>query len=96
MPGVRVPLADLWIALSILLAVFAAYSSVIHFGFVAYDDTRYVVANLPLRDGFTVPNLKWIIFSLNPDYWFPVTRLSLVLDYKLFGLAAGGTTRRAS
>ena len=89
MLGIRVPRADLWISLTILLATFAAYSSVIHFGFLAYDDPLYVVENLHLRDGITVRNLHWIFLSFSPDNWFPVTRLSLILDYKLFGLAAG-------
>jgi len=87
--GVRLPLADLWISLTIVLAICAAYSSVVHFGFVAYDDTKYIVENTHLRDGITAQNLKWIFFSFSPDNWFPVTRLSMLLDYKLFGLAAG-------
>ncbi len=86
--GARVPLADLWIALAIVLAICAAYSSVIHFGFVAYDDTRYVVENTHATDGLTAQNLKWVFLSYSPDNWFPVTRLSMMLDYKLFGLAA--------
>ncbi len=87
--GIRVPRTDLWISLAILLATFAAYSSVVHFGFVAYDDRVYVVENLHLREGLTARNLRWILLSFSPDNWFPVTRLSLLLDYKLFGLAAG-------
>ena len=88
-PGHRVPRTDLWISLLILLATFAAYSSVVHLGFVAYDDRVYVVENLHLRDGLAVRNLHWIFLSFSPDNWFPVTRLSLILDYRLFGLAAG-------
>ena len=89
-PRRRIPRADLWISLAILLSIFAAYSSVVHFGFVAYDDTRYVVQNLHLRDGFTAQNFHWILFSYSPDNWFPLTRLSLILDYRLFGLNAAG------
>ncbi len=87
---VKFPRTDLWVSLVILLAIFAAYSSVVHFGFVALDDRVYVVENLHLRDGIAAPNLSWIFLSFSPDNWFPVTRLSLILDYKLFGLEAGG------
>lgn len=83
--GSRVPHTDLWITLAILLATFAAYSAVIRFGFVAFDDTHYVVQNPHLRDGITLANLKWIFISFSPDNWFPLTRLSLLLDFKLFG-----------
>jgi hypothetical protein len=86
--GWRIPRADLGILLVILLSILAAYSSVVHFDFVAYDDLRYVVENLHLRDGFTARNIHWIFFSFSPDNWFPLTRLSLILDYQLFGLNA--------
>jgi len=89
MPGIRVPRADLWISLTILLATFTTYSRVTWFGFVSFDDKQYVVANQHLRDGVAARNLHWIFLSFSPDNWFPVTRLSLILDYKLFGLAAG-------
>ncbi len=87
--GIRIPLTDLWISLAILVAIFAAYSSVVYFGFVAFDDPSYVVNNLRLRDGLASRNLSWIFLSFRPDNWFPLTRLSLILDYQTFGLAAG-------
>jgi tetratricopeptide (TPR) repeat protein len=88
-PRARNPRTDLWISLGILLSIVAAYSSVVHFEFVAYDDIRYVVNNPYLRDGFAARNLHWIFFSFSPDNWFPLTRLSLILDYRLFGVGAG-------
>jgi tetratricopeptide (TPR) repeat protein len=87
--GIRAPRTALWISLTLLLATFAAYFRVIRFGFVSFDDKQYVVANQHLRDGFAARNLHWIFVSFSPDNWFPVTRLSLLLDYKLFGLEAG-------
>lgn len=86
---IRIPVTDLWISLALLLTIFAAYSSVWHFGFVAFDDPAYVSNNLHLRDGFTGRNLYWLFLSFMPDNWFPVTRLSLTLDYQMFGLDAG-------
>jgi len=86
---VRVPRTDLLISIAILLATFGAYSSVVRFGFLTFDDQKYVFQNLYLRDGLALGNLRWIFLSFSPDNWFPVTRLSLVLDYQLFGLRAG-------
>jgi Tfp pilus assembly protein PilF len=77
------------IALGILLATFAAYYSVLHFGFIGFDDLHYVTQDMHLRDGLTLRNLRWVFLSFDPDNWFPVTRLSLLADYKLFGLRAG-------
>lgn len=85
----RVPRADLLILSAILLATFAAYSSVIHFGFLTFDDQVYVTKDTFLRTGLGLGNLRWIFLSFKPDNWFPVTRLSLLIDYQLFRLHAG-------
>ena len=83
------PPVDLGISLAILLSVFAAYSSVVHFDFVAFDDWRYVGSRICIcSDGFTARNFHWIFFSFSPDNWFPLTRLSLILDYQVFSLNA--------
>jgi len=79
---------DLFIAFALLLLTFAAYWRVAHFDFVGLDDYSYVAQNPHLPDGFSVPNLKWILFSYDPDNWFPLTRFSFVADYQLFGLNA--------
>jgi tetratricopeptide (TPR) repeat protein len=85
----RLPRAHLPIALLIALATFAAYAQVFRFGFVNYDDGQYVYENPHLPLGLTGENLRWIFLSFDPDNWFPVTRLSLLLDYRLFALRAG-------
>ena len=79
---------DLLIALAIVASIFTAYWRVTHFDFIGFDDGAYVSDNANLRDGLLSHNLKWIFLSLDPDNWFPVTRASLLLDYKLFGLRA--------
>ena len=87
--AVRPSRTAFWISLALVLATFATYSSVVHFGFLSYDDPSYVIQNLHLRDGVAARNLSWIFLSFSPDNWFPVMRLSLILDYRLFGLNAG-------
>ncbi len=83
-PLIQIPRADLPISLAILLTTDVAFSlSVVRFGFVTLDDPYYVVQNAHLRDGLTLQNLRWIFVSFSPDYWFPVTRLSYLLDYNL-------------
>ena len=88
-PAWRIPRADAAILIAIVLGTFAAYSSVIHFGFLAFDDQLYVTGNVHLRNGLALRNLRWIFRSFSPDNWFPVTRLSLIFDYRLFRLHAG-------
>ncbi len=85
----RIPLFDLLTLLALAAAAIAIYRRVFDFGFVNYDDGQYVYENAHLRLGFTPENLRWVLFSLEPDNWFPLTRLSLLLDYRFFALDAG-------
>ncbi len=72
--------ADLWVCLLLLASVFAVYAQVSRFSFVNYDDPDYVTNNKGIRRAFT---------STEAANWFPVTRLSHMLDVQLFGMDAG-------
>jgi len=48
-----------------------------------------VTRNVHVRAGFTPPGLLWALTSGEAANWFPVTRLSHMLDSQLFGLRAG-------
>ena len=88
-PRLRIPRADLLIAAAILALTIAGYYRVAQFDFVALDDFSYVYRNRNLPEGFTVQNLDWVLTSFDPDNWFPVTRLSYLIDYQFFGLRSG-------
>ena len=87
--GILIARDDLLISLAIILTTVAAYWRVAGFGFVNLDDPSYVINNTHLHDGRLWQNFQWIFLSFNPDNWFPVTRLSMLLDYKLLGLRPG-------
>ena len=72
------------------LAVLAVFWQVNHYDFVTLDDDVYVTGNSHLQSGFTPNGLRWAFSTTYAQYWHPVTWLSLMLDYKLFGLNAGG------
>jgi len=82
----RFSLADSAVCLALLLCTAVTYLRVIPFGFVNFDDNLYVFNNPHLREGFTASGLNWAFTSFDPDNWFPLTRLSHMLDYALFGL----------
>jgi protein O-mannosyl-transferase len=48
-----------------------------------------VTRNVHVRGGLTPPGLAWAIASGEAANWFPVTRLSHMLDSQLFGLRSG-------
>ena len=83
------PRADLWICLLLLAAIFGVYAQSRHFAFVNYDDPDYVTANPHVRQGITADGALWALTSTEAANWFPVTRLSHMLDVQLFGMDAG-------
>jgi tetratricopeptide (TPR) repeat protein len=48
-----------------------------------------VTRNIHVRGGVTLPGLEWALTSGAAANWFPVTRLSHMLDGQLFGLRSG-------
>lgn len=84
----RFSIVGLTIYLGLALATCAAYFPVTGLDFVGLDDPSYITGNPHLREGFTWTGLKWAFTSYDPDNWFPLTRLSHMLDYALFGLRA--------
>lgn len=72
--------------------VLIIYSRTVLYGFVYIDDLQFVVNNPYLSQGFSKANLIWA-FTSSTDiskYYIPVTWLSLILDYYLYGLHPGG------
>jgi hypothetical protein len=59
-------------------------------GFINYDDNLYVFENNRLAAGFTWENIKWAFQDYSTGYWHPLTWLTLILDYRLHGMDAGG------
>jgi tetratricopeptide (TPR) repeat protein len=57
--------------------------------FINYDDPDYVTANLHVLQGLSPQSVAWAFRSLF-IYWQPLTWLSYMLDYEVYGLKASG------
>ena len=77
-----------WVSLTLLVVTFAVYFQVVGFGSVAYDDQDYINP-AQVRQGLTWHGLTWAFTSGEAANWFPVTRLSHMLDFQLFGSRFG-------
>jgi hypothetical protein len=55
-----------------------------------YDDDVYVTANRDLQRGLTPEGLAWAFSTFQGANWFPLTRVSWMLDRAIWGLDAGG------
>ncbi|HPA76527.1 MAG TPA: hypothetical protein PK888_12005, partial [Deltaproteobacteria bacterium] len=73
-------------ALMIVLAavVLAVYWQVTGFGYILFDDPKYVRDNAMVTSGFTLEGVRWA-FSLTgyASNWHPLTWLSHMLDVTL-------------
>jgi len=74
----------------LVLATAAAYQPVLKNGFVNFDDDVYVTENSNIKNGFTPQSILWALTSTHAENWHPLTWLSHILDYKLFGLNPAG------
>jgi tetratricopeptide (TPR) repeat protein len=71
------------------VATFAVYFQTRNFDFVNFDDPEYVSQNAHLKAGLTGDGIVWAFTSTESANWFPLTRLSYLLDVELFGLQSG-------
>jgi tetratricopeptide (TPR) repeat protein len=55
-----------------------------------YDDNVYVTQSEPVRAGLGWDGVRWAFTSYDGANWFPLTRLSWMIDAELRGLDSGG------
>ncbi|HNY51035.1 MAG TPA: tetratricopeptide repeat protein [Smithella sp.] len=67
----------------------AVYWPVHQYGFIIEDDV-YVMKNSQIQSGITLDVIRWSFSTVHAELWHPLTWLSLIFDYQLHGLNAGG------
>jgi protein O-mannosyl-transferase len=77
------------IIISFLLVAFVLilYWQVSGFEFVGYDDSQYISLS---SKKLSADSIAWSFRSIDAANWHPLTWLSLMLDYNLYGSNAGG------
>jgi protein O-mannosyl-transferase len=78
------------ICVGIIAGTFVAYEPIRHNGFVNYDDDRYITENPNVTGGITRTSIVWAFTKPHFFMWHPLTTLSHMLDYQLFGLNPSG------
>ena len=76
--------------LFLIVATLAVYRQVGDHEFINFDDNLYVTENHHVQAGLTLEGVKWAFTTTDVAYWHPVTWLSLMLDYELYGLSSRG------
>jgi len=83
----RVPV---FIALLLIIITLAAFWRVFYCDFLNYDDNYYVTENTWIKDGITSSSIKWAFTTGYQSNWHPLTWISHMVDYQLFGLSPVG------
>jgi tetratricopeptide (TPR) repeat protein len=89
---------DAWVqrckvpAVCLVLAAitFAVFGQTAGFGFINYDDNRYVYENPVVERGLTLKGAAWALTYGEIGHWHPLTWLTHMADCQAFGLWAGG------
>ena len=77
------------ICLLLTIIIIITFWGIQHYDFV-FDDAVYVTNNAHVTKGLTADNILWALTTTDAGFWHPLTWLSLLIDYELYGLNAGG------
>ncbi len=77
------------VSLFLILATFAVFWQVSNHDFVSYDDDTYLTKNPHVQARFSRESITWAFTTTYANFWHPLTWLSHMLDYQLFGLNPG-------
>ncbi|MBN2256109.1 MAG: hypothetical protein JW736_10405, partial [Deltaproteobacteria bacterium] len=80
----------LLVGLLIVVSVFLVYQKVQTFDFVNIDDDVYAYRNEHVATGLSGENVVWAFTTTYAGFWHPMTWMSLMLDYELYGMNPGG------
>jgi Tfp pilus assembly protein PilF len=80
----------IFICLGLALIVIVPFYQTGEFKFVIYDDGQYILGNKNIQTGFDKNSVSWAFTTLFACNWQPLTWLSLMLDYNMYGTSAGG------
>ena len=78
------------ICVFLMLATFCTYSQIQDHEFIDFDTGFVLTRNLNVQAGLTIESFKWAFTTSHPPYWHPITWLSHMLDYQLYGLHPKG------
>ena len=80
----------LLISLFLIMVIVIVYIQVGTFDFVDFDDNLYVTENNYVKKGLAVEGFVWAFTTSHAGNWHPVTWLSHMLDFELYGLNPSG------
>ncbi len=82
-----------WLPLAIcavlVVAILAVFGQVLRHDYVDYDDGDYVAKNEMVQRGLSSESVRWAFNATHASNWHPLTWLSHMLDWELYGNQPG-------
>jgi protein O-mannosyl-transferase len=78
------------IVIFLIVASFIAFGRIAENNFINLDDNEYILENHQIQSGFNAQSIHWAFTSVVRGNWHPLTLLSHMLDWSLFGANASG------
>jgi tetratricopeptide (TPR) repeat protein len=78
------------LALALVAVVLAVFWPTVGNDFVNYDDDHYIVENPFVQRGFDAESLRWAWTTTTMGNWHPLTWMSHMLDWQLYGADPAG------
>jgi len=76
----------------VCLIVFSiiAFGRIINNDFINFDDPKLITENNHVQNGINMESIKWALSDSHAEYWHPLTWLSIMVDWRLFGANPSG------
>ena len=74
------------VSLSLVVIILTAYWQLPSHEFLSFDDYGYIIKNTHVHEGITWKNILWTFSKTDFGYWHPLTWMSHMLAFQLFGL----------
>ena len=78
------------ICLALALLTISVFWQLKDHSFINYDDNLYITENPPVQEGLSPASLLWAFGTTATGNWHPLTWLSHMLDWQLYGANPGG------
>jgi protein O-mannosyl-transferase len=77
------------IIILLIIASCAAFGRIAGNDFINLDDDLYITDNINIHSGINLKNIKWTFKAVVAGNWHPLTLISHMLDWSMFGANAG-------
>lgn len=78
------------IIIFLILSCCVSFSKIVHNDFINFDDKSYILANNVIQSGIHVESITWVFTNTIVYNWIPLSLISHILDWSLFGTNASG------